>query len=162
MLPDLDGTGYGLMPAGRHAATLDEIEERFVTAAPYGEARARIWAGFRVWESLLREQLPTAILWIDGGFVTHKDWAAPSDLDVLVLARQGEAAKADRVKLEPLLTVDDGVNRVQPMSGLVDAHFALRGDGPLIVFFDGWWQKVRGRDRLEVPGLTKGYVEVKP
>ena len=164
MLPDVDvSTKFGIMPEGRHRATLDEVESHFVSAGPYGDRRAQIWQAFLVWERLLRAQLPTATLWLNGGFVTHKTWAAPSDIDAFIVARRSEVEAAGPSGILPLLTTwDSNGRRVQPMSGLVDGHIGAQADGLVVQNYDQTWRKVLDENRHVVPGLLKGYVEVRP
>lgn len=164
MLPAVDSsTKFGLMPEGRHDATLNDVQASFVGAGPYGPERARIWQAFVIWEAMVRALLPTSILWINGGFVTHKTWAAPSDIDVFILARQTEVNTAGAAALLPLLTTMDPTGgRVQPMSGLVDGHLGLRGDANVINSYHATWRSVTDENKDEVLGLFKGYAEVKP
>ena len=164
MLPAVDTTTkFGLLPEGRHEASLDEVADLFVSNGPFGSERAVIWQAFLVWEGLIRRHLPTAVLWINGGFVTHKTWAAPSDIDVFVLARPSEINAVGPSALLPLLTHRDAANqRIQPMSGLVDGHIGGRGDAAVITNYHETWRAVTDENKDEVAGLFKGYVEVKP
>lgn len=86
MIPPFeDGTWY--LPQGLHAATLEEIDERFVAAAPFTDRRRIVFDAFQLWHGVVSGIVPGARFWVDGGFITHKSWAAPSDVDVTVMLR---------------------------------------------------------------------------
>jgi hypothetical protein len=162
LLPDLQ-SAYGVLPPGRHPADMAEVHERFVVGAPYAAERELLWTSFRAWEALVRVHLPTAILWINGGFATHKAWGAPSDVDVVLLVRDSERQAAGDGAILPLLSHPDPQGRiVKAMSGQVDAYLAIRGQPTLVTYWNGLWQQVKGEDGLEVAGMSKGYVEVRP
>lgn len=149
----------GMLPAARHKATAAEVYDLFVTQAPYAPRRKVIWDAFEAWVPLIRPLLPTARLWIDGGFVTHKGWAAPKDVDVCILVHPSEYALADSAALAPLLTEKrSGVPRVQPMNGLVDSHIGHQGADAY--FWADTWSTVLDAQRNVVDGERKGFVEV--
>ncbi len=167
-LPDL--TADGVLPLGAHEATWDEIEEAFVTGAPFWEARALIFDALRVYARLIWARFPDAVLWVDGGFVTHKSWAAPHDVDVAVVVPNAvgydPAAEPDGPSLWTLLDVSaarpsvTSHEKVQPMGGLVDGFFVQAENGPLVSFWHGWWQRRRqesGPDLID----AKGFLEVR-
>lgn len=111
---------------------------------------------------MIHALLPTAILWVNGGFVTHKPWAAPDDVDVCVLTRASERQAVPDATINPLLTqVIDG-KKVRAMSGAVDAFVALRGHAQLVTFYDQYWRNIRLEDKSVHPTLKKGYLEVRP
>lgn len=83
MIPQL--TDQGLLPLGVHEATLDEVHKVFVDGAPFEPDRRRIFAALEIYAGMLWTELPSAVLWVNGGFVTHKQWAPPADVDVAVL-----------------------------------------------------------------------------
>lgn len=154
-----------LLPAGRHRTDLDEIEAYFVTGAPHFAAeRTLVFAAFRTWVALMEQLLPNSRYWIDGGFVTHKAWAAPSDVDVTIMCQASalDALSADeRTRLGGLLTVPAGPGRArfQPMGGLVDAFLVIRStqDAP---YWHTLWSQVKGEDGSGIPTVSKGYLEV--
>ena len=163
LIPPFEGEGWYL-PAGLHSATLDEIEVRFVQEAPFERRRRDIYAAFRLWHGMVSTILPGARFWVDGGFVTHKSWAAPSDVDVTVLVKPDDLdglSEEHQQRLESLLT-KPGPSRVQPMSGMVDSFICARGDVDRTLYWREHWSSVVGEERALIPGAEKGFLEVKP
>ena len=160
MIPDTAGP-YALLPVGCHRTALDEIERVFVRDAPFPAARGELWTTFKRYVDEVWSLMPSTRLWINGGFVTHKTWAAPHDIDVCLVVKGTEFDAVPDAVLRPLLTesLPDG-QRVQPMAGAVDAFAAQRGNPDDQQVFRTEWSRVRGPDRLEVPGVSKGYLEV--
>jgi len=82
-LPDFDDDGW-LPPADDpYPTTLEEIHERFVENASCARAqRQRLFSALELHLDLVRRKLGRGIkAWIDGGFVTDKDWP-PKDVDI--------------------------------------------------------------------------------
>ncbi|MGV8882560.1 MAG: DUF6932 family protein [Rhodoglobus sp.] len=161
----LTGGSEGLLPQGRHPATLEEIEALFVTAAPFPEQRALIFSAFTTWVTLVEQVLPVSRYWIDGGFTTHKTWAAPSDVDVTILCQEKDLdalgpAEQDRLGLLLTTPADGQRPRIQPMGGLVDAFVTTRGASGNAPYWNQQWSKVRGADGKELVNLSKGFLEV--
>ncbi len=160
MIPEPVGP-YGLLPAGCHRATLDEIADVFVKRAPFAGERDRLWSTFLTYLDGVWAHLPSARLWIDGGFVTHKVWAAPHDVDVCLVVRSSEIDAVPDAVLDGMLTkFSSSGGRIQPMAGAVDAFVAMRGSAEDQQYFRNQWSRVKGPDQSEVPGTEKGYVEV--
>jgi hypothetical protein len=156
-----DGSWY--LPQGIHAAQLDEVEDRFVTTAPFSDERRIVFDSFLLWHRIVSGLLPTARFWLDGGFVTHKPWAAPSDVDVTVMVRPDELnnlSAAEQIELEPQFTVL-GPPRVRPMSGKVDAFLTVRGDVDSTLYWREHWATVLDENRVKVADAVKGFVEVR-
>ena len=156
---------YGLLPEGKHPATMEEIADIFVENAPFHVAERRvIFAALRVWTELMSKIIPSYRMWVDGGFATHKDWAAPSDVDVVVLVSSDDlnALDSDGQKLfESLLTRQvGGGNRQQPMGGLVDGFYVVRGDVDQTVYWKEFWSNVNDSRKARVDGVRKGFLEV--
>jgi hypothetical protein len=154
-----------LLPPGRHRATLDEIEAYFVQAAPFNGERALIFQAFKTWVALVEQILPGSRYWIDGGFVTHKPWNAPSDVDVMILCKEEtlNALRPDeQARLQQLLTApaSPGKARVQPMGGLVDGFVTVRGSAGNADYWMEQWSRVKGADGSRILALTKGFLEV--
>ncbi|RLP79273.1 hypothetical protein D9V34_15885 [Mycetocola lacteus] len=155
-----DGEWY--LPAGIYRTDLSEIEDRFVKEAPFPDERQRVFEAFKLWIALVRDLLPGARFWINGGFVTHKTWAAPSDVDVMILVKSVDVnalSESEQGRFEQLLTDTSGP-RVQPMSGLVDAFVCFRGDVGDTVYWKELWAEVLDQDRKQIIGRKKGYLEV--
>jgi hypothetical protein len=157
----------GLLPVAVHPGTLDEIKSVFVDAAPFKEQRQRVFAALSLYSELVWARFPRALLWVDGGFVTHKPWAAPKDVDVAVLIHEPYDPKdhPEDASLWTLLEVSasqpmlDSVERVQPMGGLVDGFYVPAHSAPTVDWWRAFWQ------RFKQPGLpdllnAKGFVEV--
>ena len=105
--------------------------------------------------------------WIDGGFVTDKDWP-PKDVDiayVMANERYIEAVQSEHASLWTLLNVSAGqprlavVDRVQPMGGLVDAFPVVDAEALTKIWFDRW-STVKNRSGGILAGERKGFVEV--
>lgn len=156
--------GAHYLPPGIHPATLDAIENAFVEGAPYPKQRRIVFDTFRVWFEIVSDILPDARFWINGGFVTHKDWAPPDDVDVVILAKQHDLNSLDSEQQEllaSLMTVTEPV-RIQPMSGMVDAFICVRGDIDWTLIWRETWSTLTDRDKEPVQGIQKGFLEVKP
>ncbi|MFE8927764.1 DUF6932 family protein [Streptomyces griseus] len=167
MIPAL--TDGGLLPPGRHAATLAEIKEIFVEQAPHAEHRGRIFRAFELYADLVQDVLERGTFWVDGGFCTHKQ-APPADLDLAVfIDRSLNLTEKDVERLVPLLTLKqvevhggpvEWAERVQPMGGLIDGFPVVAGVPEQEQYWDTLWSSVKGPDGQPVPGVVKGYLEV--
>lgn len=166
MLPALGSDG--LLPPGRYRSTLTEIHDRFVKSAPHRAERAEIYAAFELWRNRAVAEFGPGVLWIDGGFVTHKP-TPPHDLDLAFFPADLPLAESSLLSGDgyQLLTLQDlffamprpggWLKRVQPAVGWIDAFLARPGDA------DAWhniWSAVKGPDGEIVSGSRKGYVEV--
>lgn len=168
MLPSL--TAENILPVGCHPATLDEVEELFVEQAPFPDERREIWAGFRLYLAQLSKLVPSATIWLDGGFVTHKTWA-PADIDLAVLLDGSHLAAftpeqwqklAQLVTLQGVtaVTLAAATPRLQPMGGLIDAFVLDVSDRHARTFWEQAWSLVTDQTKAIVPGKYKGFVEV--
>jgi len=112
------------------------------------------------------------VIWLDGGFVTHKQWKAPRDADIAVLIPASAYDRANMDRARPLWTLSnvtaqlgDGgpsvvTDALHTGLGLTDAY-VVNADVPAQV--ERWkrtWSKVRGADGHIVEGMRKGFVEV--
>ncbi len=160
-IPAFDGDAWYL-PEGVHVASLDDVEQRLVLGAPFEVERRQVLAAFRLWIELVCAMLPNARFWVDGGFVTRKTWAAPSDVDVTMLVTP-DALNAlsveEQNRLNRLLTSPTGD---KPMGGLVDAYLVTRGDVDMTLYWRDLWSKALDEGRQELTGVRKGYLEVRP
>ena len=103
--------------------------------------------------------------WIDGGFITHKTWAAPHDADVALVFQPSVAFNEEPVV--PLLTLRNvsaaelrlPATRLQPMGGLVDA-FLVPDQPAHTAIWHETWSSVKDANGAILPGKRKGYVEV--
>lgn len=174
MLPPCEGE-YGILPAGIHPATLEEVRERFVYEAPAEtrERRELIYDAVILQSRLLamRFRDHPIRLWINGGFATLKAWT-PRDADLAVIV-PGEAYElAHRDSTLPLWTLSRveaqvGGNgprvvtgKLHTMGGLTDTY-VYRTDRPAAIeLIRRDWSKVTAKDGSIVEGLVKGIVEV--
>jgi hypothetical protein len=157
-----DETWY--LPQGIHEGSLQEIEERFVDDAPFADRRRLVFEAFRLWHEIVTEIVPSARFWVDGGFVTHKPWAAPSDVDVTVMLKPDDLnnlTDEEQQRLAPMIT-KSGSPPQRPMSGLVDAYICLRGDVDKTLYWREHWSTVFDENRVILTDTHKGFVEVKP
>lgn len=156
---------HAVLPPGRHSATMDEMRAVFVEAAPFSEERAVIFGALESWLSIMATLIPNSRYWVNGGFVTHKAWAPPKDVDVVVLCAPTALNALDeqqQITFDSLLTEDEGGRRIQPMGGLVDGFYTIRGtdgDGSPS-YWNTMWSRVKGPDGEPVLDLSKGFVEV--
>ena len=155
--------GYDILPLGRHVATFDEIRAKLVDGAPHSDARRLIFDALVVYADLVWRLLPTATLWVDGGFVTWKP-DPPHDVDVLIVV-EPTTPVVSVDDLAPLLThrevnyelpIRGFVSRLQPMGGLVDGWLTSSGNQDMMSFWDGWWSTLEDVGT----GELKGYLEV--
>ncbi len=166
VVPDWDVDG--LLPVGRHPATLEQIYDRFVVGATHARERRELLFGcLKTWIQVLQQFVPHGRLWVDGGFVTDKA-APPHDIDVVVFPERPPDLSPDEVRdLDSLFTLQDilvgspgpfYLDRLQPVGGTLDAFVCGRlEDEP---YWDGIWSSLKLPDGRVIDGPTKGYVEV--
>jgi hypothetical protein len=164
---------YATLPVGRHQATFDEVYEHFVEKAPFRERRELIYEALRLYAKVVAAEFTDVTLWINGGFVTHKPWAAPNDTDVVSVIPVADytnmCSNTDCLRLLTLqgVKVDNPrtiapVPRVQPMAGLIDS-FIVPDDPIQTAVWDHNWSRVTDHNKsLLPPSILKGYLEVKP
>jgi hypothetical protein len=171
VLPPIDPT-TGLLPEAPdpHRATLDEVYLAFVTAAPFPERRELIFNALSLYARLIWAIYPDARLRIDGGFVTHKTWAEPEDIDVAVVCPTITPAQRDAATEAGLFSIGGAqgvvhrrkvgpIQKLHPMGGLVDAFYVPEKDVPYREFFEDYWSTETGPNK-QPTGRRKGYVEV--
>lgn len=164
----LGDDGNLLYSPSPHEASLTDLFEAFVQNAPFREARQEIYRALEFYSELVWRRFPHARLWINGGFTTHKPWAAPNDADVVVLVPEHEFDIDEFSDIAPFLTIQRvtvgspsfTAERIQPMGGLIDGFVVV--DNPANQFIWGdTWSRVKGPDGNLIPDGRKGYVEVK-
>jgi len=151
-----------------YEASLVDLFGAFVENAPFQEARQEIFSALRFYAQLVWRRFPHARLWINGGFTTHKQWAAPNDADVVVLVPEDEFDVEDLSDIAPFLTLQNvnverpafTANRVQPMGGLIDG-FVVPDNAANQFIWGDTWSRLKGPNGELVPDARKGYVEVK-
>lgn len=173
MLADCGGE-FGTLPPGVHRATMAEIRAKFVDQAPViaGEPRRRelICTALDLYIRLVARRFDDPIIWVDGGFVTHKTWAEPDDADVVALVSPDQLTqRAFTERALALQTLDVASlsvsNRmltdrvIKPMGalldGYIDADTKARRD-----YWEFWLSSVRRPDGSISDDAEKGFVEV--
>ncbi len=154
-----------------HPGLIADVEKAFVVDAPHSAHRRVIFDAFKLYSELLWGHFPNAVLWLNGGFVTHKA-SAPHDLDVAFLVGSAELTTAltTNPNVYSLLTLQ-GVNsvqpivshlpRLQPFGGLIDS-FYIPSDVPAAVqtWRDRWSLAPNVNGTGYRNDVHKGYVEV--
>ncbi|GAA4756348.1 DUF6932 family protein [Gordonia alkaliphila] len=165
-----DWNDHGLLPPGRHHATLEDVHERCVLDAPNTSHRQELFGSLITYTRLVQRVVGPATLWIDGGFVTAKR-SVPFDVDVLIRPKDwtklsSQPAGRERDRLYGLLTLQDvivgtplyvALERIQPLAGDLDSFLCFPGQE------DVWhdtWSSVKDDDGDIIEGAIKGYVEV--
>jgi hypothetical protein len=85
-IPQLDSDG--LLPTGRHLATIQEIEQAFVLSFPGSTTRRTVFTGWVRHRSKLEAIVPVKVQWVDGSFVTSVE--NPADVDVINWISRGD------------------------------------------------------------------------
>lgn len=163
-----------LPPSGTpHTATMTEVEAAFVTHAPHSGTREDLFSCLCTWTNLAAKVFGSGRVWVDGGFVTHKQ-SPPHDVDIVFLPDEPELA-IDALRNDDraftLLTLQDvffmhplnggTLKRLQPVSGMVDAFLADPRDHAQMDVWHELWSSVKGPDGYIIDGQRKGYVEVR-
>jgi hypothetical protein len=154
---------------------LEDVRRRFVEEAPAEQQRRRgdlfsvLELHSRMVAGLARGE--EVRMWINGGFLTHKDWRLPRDVDVVYLIPRDALPQAVRPGRYGLWTLTDVSGRIgnsnmmfesdvlRPGFGLVDAYVAPDSLASRLLWSDSW-SKVRGPDGETIPGRSTGVVEV--
>lgn len=164
-LPALADVGQRdlLLPSGIYQATLDEIREKFVETDPTYRQRVEVWSLYMRFRTLIRGLLPVQHEFLDGSFVTSR--AAPKDTDVSFWIN---AADLDALSPEAEAAFEQLQTEALP-NFKCDAYWVTPCD-PGHVLHDEYlhwkrateegWPSYKSRQRLIVPGVTKGYIEV--
>lgn len=170
-LPDLVDSplGIAVLPPGRHAGTFAELRAHFVDHpdVPFASERSLLMQALDLYAPLVWGLWPRATLWVNGGFVTHKDWAAPEDIDVVICDTSGRIdAKIDEAgHLITLLQATHQKSsvvapKIQPMGGLIDGHPVGKQWPAIVAYYEDYWSTLLDKDKDPVAGFRKGYVEV--
>jgi hypothetical protein len=161
--------GVPVLPPGRHQAALEDIRAVFVedSAVPFPDARLTLMQALDLYAPLVWGIWPRATLWVNGGFVTHKQWEAPADVDVVICDTTGRinAHVNEAGHLISLLNAQHAkasvvVPRIQPMGGLIDGHPVGKQSPGVVAYYEDYWSTLLDDRRDPVPHFRKGYVEV--
>ncbi|WP_423817428.1 DUF6932 family protein [Rothia nasimurium] len=166
---------------GTYDMTLDEIEQYFVTGAPYENERKELMNAFRAYAQTIWRVIPESELLLDGGFCTLKDWAAPEDIDVAFTV---PSQYRERVNSDPSLqlvltslftrTIKDPatgtIRRLRPFADQIDGYMVPLGLPPtnypglgLVTQEQYWhhqWSNVKAQDGTVHAGIRKGFIKV--
>lgn len=168
MIPPVDPVS-GLLPVGIHQADLGEVYDVFVADAPFEEDRRLLFSAMSVYLDIVWKRFKKPRILLNGGFVTHKEWAAPKDADFAIGLENGEFKAMMSTPNLGLLTLIDvsiqrpisiGLRTLQPMAGLVDSYAFPKNLKNQVDYWENHWGKVTDSDKKEIPGLRKGYLEV--
>ena len=168
-LPDYNAAGRLPYAAEPYSTTLDEVHSRFVESATTARAqRERLFRALELHVEQVRRRFGTGIrAWIDGGFVTDKDWP-PKDIDVayvMPVDRYIDASRPEHASLWTLQSVSAlspslHTARLQPMGGMIDAFPAVDVPSQTDYWHDNW-SGVTDRSGERIEGERKGFVEVR-
>lgn len=177
----------GFLPPGIHPCTWEDFVTLFVESAPHPEHRRKRLAALEVYLDCLSELFPQATLWLDGGFVSHKQ-DPPFDVDVLVkvsnadyaavlrdLDQESKAlqawAQAGAVDSPPKMPKTVQFAGLQTLHEVQTAGMALPRVQPFGGRVDGFIVPANAAKTLDqfrrdwmvdmVTGTKKGFVEVK-
>lgn len=128
-----------------------------------------IFRALRLYTDLVWERIPEARFWINGGFATHKSWAAPDDADIVAIVPLRKYKLCLEDKMLPLSTLQHVTARapnintakLHSFGGLLDTFFIPDMPAQLRTW-DDTWSKVKGSDNKIIQGKRKGYLEVTP
>ncbi|MYM96504.1 DUF6932 family protein [Duganella vulcania] len=93
-----------LLTAGIHRMTLPELEQLAVSPFPDDDQRQRLFLLFQQWVSNLQTKYVSAILWIDGSYLTSK--FAPDDIDCIMWNPSFTVPLSDMEKQQVLPLID--------------------------------------------------------
>jgi len=179
LLTALDSTS-GLLPLGRHPASLDDLQARFVDDPAFAASatRSEIWGHFRSATGEFQRVVPTVCLWLGGSFFTSK--MDPDDIDIVYWCEDRHVNAVSDPRDKMILQMF-ATNQVRPQTGLrVDTRYCLWHVRPeagvqntiehqeyvlLRGFWDDFWQRKRSGAKNDPPvradALPKrGYYEV--
>ncbi|MBV7302913.1 hypothetical protein [Corynebacterium sp. TAE3-ERU2] len=150
------------------------MRRRFVEEAPEQQRQRREiqWTLFEIHHFLVRLLFNghSVRVWLDGGFLTHKDWARPSDIDVVYLVPVEVFDRALSERGLALWTLHDvhaklgrggpseEIEVLRPGFGFIDAYIAPDTPVNRATWADQW-STVKGPDG-HVTEDRKGFVEV--
>lgn len=159
MLPHLNS---GVLPSGRHPASLSDLRARFVTPFALSATRRSL---FEAWSGRYRELralLPSLVEWVDGSFVTSK--LDPGDVDSAVFIRPEEfnaLTANEQERVTELVQSEHARGTLKCDTYVVAVVEGDPNDPPVQRYLTlrGYWDWRWGIYRLD-SSLTKGYVEV--
>jgi hypothetical protein len=150
--------GHDRLPAGKHRATIAEIESGLVVAFPNSVTRRPLFERWVLVRDAIARIVAVQTEWLDGSFVTDKE--NPRDLDVVTHLDGPAYDQLDAVQHVTLVGLLGG-QRSKPLHGLDSFPLAAYPEGhPAYAAYTmgaSYWGQVWGTHR---DGQPKGYVEV--
>lgn len=150
---------HGWLLQGRYVATLDEVAKVFVSGAPNSEIREGLFQALIAWIDSVHAVVETDRIWVDGGFLTHKQ-EPPSDIDVVAFVKPALLTEKADAELNPLRTHKHNGQRIQPMGGRIDGFVEPAGSEQKVYWVKEWTQVRHPVTRETWIGKAKGFVEV--
>jgi hypothetical protein len=151
-------TADGVLPPGRHAATIEEIEDALVRRFGAGSLRRLLFQGWAARHRALRQLLPV-IEWVDGSFVEAKQ--TPRDVDVVTFLPDDAVARLSSADLRHLERLFEREHNRQRFHCDVYGVAEYGGGDPRYGAFEAarrYWDRQWSHRR---DGLEKGYLEVR-
>jgi hypothetical protein len=150
--------GSDTLPAGRHAATVDEVEAALVNAFPTSTRRRPLFESWKAVREAIRRVVAVETEWLDGSYVTRK--LDPDDIDMVTHIDGGALDAldpADKALLRGLVS-DKASQHLHGCDSYWCAVYPPTHPQHAVYrqAFD-YWDKWFGQDRN---GQPKGYVEV--
>ena len=139
---------HGLLPAGIHDASLDEVQQRFGVFQG-GEQRPRLFARLAELAAAMQRSGLFQALLIDGSFVTATPH--PNDIDLVAVLQPGHDFERD-LPLSEYALVSRGLLARRFRFDVIVAEC----DDPVYRAYVGFFSRVRS-----APDLRKGLLRVK-
>jgi hypothetical protein len=146
-LPTLDG--HGLLPAGIHPGNEADLRDRFC----WNSHRQQLFIQLIAFLAELRKDFPTEQVYVDGSFVTDKEF--PSDVDLVLDGSM--TRRAQLWKAVGMMQLDQ--NNIKAKYG-VDFWVDIPGGNSFTSFFQYVGIKTAALKRLS-PRHNKGIVLIK-
>jgi hypothetical protein len=148
----------GLLPTGRHRATLAEIEIAFVDGFPTSATRSVLLESFSYVREAIRRVVPIREQWLNGSFVTSK--LHPGDIDVVTMFAGEDLDALDGPAWALLrgLVSDKTSQWLHGCDSYQLTYFASESEHHSIYLgAAAYWDGLFGHDR---DGKSKGYISV--
>lgn len=145
-----------LLPVGAHDATLEEINRICVEPFPLLLNRFEMWSKFILLPERIKQLHKPFILWIDGSFVTDKEY--PSDIDVIIIMNIEDAYDAQQENAELYYEI---FQNKEKMNKIYSAHilqcYNVSDD---IEFNDDFFKSFEDQETQETHKNHKGYFRI--